>query len=99
MPQSRTFFKTAEGLGMFAQSSAHEMELKLAVADNKHIPIRFACSFHVMTDNPDNWDNDTPTMVTGYDRWLTKASTSFLIMAYEDIFSETMLSLECCKTK
>lgn len=45
--------------------------------------------FHVMIENPDSWDNDTLMMAAGYDRWLSKASTCFLLSAYEDIFNET----------
>lgn len=45
--------------------------------------------FHVIMENPDSWDNDTLMMVAGYDRWLSKASTCFLLMVYEDIFNET----------
>ncbi|CAL9700934.1 unnamed protein product [Knipowitschia caucasica] len=42
-----------------------------------------------MIENPDTWDNDTLMMAAGYDRWLSKESTCFFIMAYEDIFSHT----------
>ncbi|XP_032065573.1 zinc finger MYM-type protein 1-like isoform X2 [Thamnophis elegans] len=45
--------------------------------------------FHVILENPDNWDNDTLMMAAEYDRWLSKPSTCFLLMAYEDIFNET----------
>lgn len=45
--------------------------------------------FQIITENPDSWDNDTLTMAAGYDRWLSKASTCFLLMAYEGIFNET----------
>ena len=45
--------------------------------------------FRMMIENPDRWDNDTQMMAAGYDRWLSKVSTCFLIMAYEGIFSET----------
>lgn len=51
--------------------------------------------FRIMIENPSSWDNDTLMMAAGYDRWLSKASTCFLMMAYEGIFCET----ECCKTK
>lgn len=40
-------------------------------------------------ENPDSWDNDTLMTAAGYDRWLSKASVCFLLMAYEDIFNET----------
>ncbi|KAG2459971.1 ZMYM1 protein, partial [Polypterus senegalus] len=45
--------------------------------------------FRIMSENPDSWDNDTLMMAAGYDRWLSNASTCFLIMAYEGIFSDT----------
>ena len=45
--------------------------------------------FQIIIENPDSWDNDTQMMAAGYDRWLSKASTCFLLMAYEDIFNET----------
>lgn len=43
--------------------------------------------FHMMGEKPDDWDNYTLRMSSGYDRWLTKDSTYFFIMAYEDISS------------
>ncbi|XP_005161614.3 zinc finger MYM-type protein 1 isoform X3 [Danio rerio] len=45
--------------------------------------------FSIMIENPDIWDNDTVIMASGYERWLSKASTCFLIMAYDGIFNET----------
>ena len=45
--------------------------------------------FRIMSKNPDSWDNDTLMMAAGYERWLSKASTCFFIMAHEEIFSET----------
>ena len=45
--------------------------------------------FHIIIENPDSWDNDTLMMAAGYDQWLSKASTCFLLMVYEDIFNET----------
>lgn len=45
--------------------------------------------FRIMSENTDGWDNDTLMMAAGYDLWLSKASTCFLIMAYEGIFNET----------
>ncbi|XP_028677925.1 zinc finger MYM-type protein 1 isoform X1 [Erpetoichthys calabaricus] len=45
--------------------------------------------FRIMSENPDSWDNDTLMMAAGYDQWLSNASTCFLIMAYEGIFSDT----------
>ncbi|XP_061925575.1 zinc finger MYM-type protein 1-like isoform X1 [Entelurus aequoreus] len=45
--------------------------------------------FHIIIENPDSWDNDTLMMAAGYDQWLSKASTCFLLMVYEYIFNET----------
>ncbi|XP_060768562.1 zinc finger MYM-type protein 1 [Neoarius graeffei] len=45
--------------------------------------------FRMISDNPDGWDNDTVIMASGYERWLSKASTCFLIMVYDGIFNET----------
>ncbi|KAK0131089.1 Zinc finger MYM-type protein 1 [Merluccius polli] len=45
--------------------------------------------FRIMSENPDGWDSDTVIMASGYERWLSKASTCFLIMAYDRIFNET----------
>ncbi|KAK7909674.1 hypothetical protein WMY93_014358 [Mugilogobius chulae] len=45
--------------------------------------------FHIINEHPENWDNDTLMMATGFDRWLSKASTCFFIMAYEGIFHQT----------
>ncbi|XP_049597201.1 zinc finger MYM-type protein 1 [Syngnathus scovelli] len=45
--------------------------------------------FNAIQENPDSWDNDTLMLAEGYDRWLSKSSTCFLLMTYEDIFNET----------
>lgn len=45
--------------------------------------------FQIMSENPDSWDIDTVIMASGYERWLSKASTCFLIMTYDGIFNET----------
>lgn len=56
-------------------------------------------TFRVMRENPDNWDNDTLMMATGYDRWLSKASTCFYIMAYEENFCHTDSLLRVLQNK
>ena len=53
--------------------------------------------FHVIGDAEDKWDNDSVMKVAGFERWLLKTNTCFLIMAYEDIFNKTDALLECCK--
>ncbi|XP_061560982.1 zinc finger MYM-type protein 1-like [Phycodurus eques] len=45
--------------------------------------------FRIMGENPDSWDNDTLMMASGYDQWLSKASTCFLMMVSEGICDET----------
>lgn len=45
--------------------------------------------FRVICDNPGGWDNDSLMLALGYDQWLAKTSTCFLIMTYEDVFAET----------
>ncbi|CAG5929464.1 unnamed protein product [Menidia menidia] len=46
-------------------------------------------AFNVILENPDSWDNDTLMMAAGYDRWLSKASTCFLIDTFDGVFNET----------
>ncbi|KAF4075810.1 hypothetical protein AMELA_G00223020 [Ameiurus melas] len=109
MPQSRTFFKTVEGLGTFFRKSTKRTRLLDDVVKRRlprAAPTRWSSTsrllqtismyqsdlrvaFHIMSEDPDSWDNDTLMMAAGFDRWLAKASTCFFIMAYEDIFSET----------
>ncbi|XP_076012541.1 zinc finger MYM-type protein 1 [Genypterus blacodes] len=119
MPQSRTFFKTVEGLGAFFSKSAKLTHLLEDVV-KRHLPraapARWSSNsrllrtismfqsdlravFHIMSENPDSWDIDTLMMATGYDRWLTQASTCFFIMAYKDIFSETGALLRVLQNK
>lgn len=45
--------------------------------------------FQSIIDNPTDWDNETLMMATGYDAWLAKASTCFLLDIYEEIFNIT----------
>lgn len=45
--------------------------------------------FRIISENPDSWDNETVMMAAGCDRWLSKTSTCFFLMAYEGIFMET----------
>nr|XP_049578530.1 synaptotagmin-12 isoform X1 [Syngnathus scovelli] len=45
--------------------------------------------FRIMSEDPDSWDNDTLLLATGYDEWLSKASTCFLINTYEYVAKET----------
>ncbi|XP_032067125.1 zinc finger MYM-type protein 1-like [Thamnophis elegans] len=109
MPESRTFFKTAEGLASFFSKSTKRTHLLDDVVKRRlprAAPTRWSSTsrlvqtismhqndlralFHVILENPDNWDNDTLMMAVGYDQWLSKPSTCFLLMAYEDIFNET----------
>ncbi|XP_066471486.1 zinc finger MYM-type protein 1-like isoform X2 [Tiliqua scincoides] len=45
--------------------------------------------FRIMSENLDGWDSETQIMAAGYDLWLSKASTCFFIMVYEEVFIET----------
>ena len=42
--------------------------------------------FRVIDDAEDKWDNDSVMKAAGFERWLLKTNTCFLIMAYEEIF-------------
>ncbi|XP_036973754.1 zinc finger MYM-type protein 1 [Acanthopagrus latus] len=45
--------------------------------------------FRTMMDNSDEWDGETIAMASGFDLWLSKASTYFLLMVYDGIFNVT----------
>uniref|UniRef100_A0A3P8UM16 DUF4371 domain-containing protein n=1 Tax=Cynoglossus semilaevis TaxID=244447 RepID=A0A3P8UM16_CYNSE len=45
--------------------------------------------FRIINEKPGSWDNETLMMAAGYDRWLSKTSTCFYLMAYEGVFMET----------
>lgn len=45
--------------------------------------------FRIIMRNPDEWDGETLAMASGFDLWLSKPSTCFLLMAYNAIFNET----------
>lgn len=53
-----------------------------------HLPDSRAV-FRILSENPDSWDNETLMMAAGCDRWLSKTSKCFFLMAYEEIFMET----------
>ena len=44
--------------------------------------------FRVIGDAEDKWDNDSVIKVAGFQRWLLKTNTCFLIIAYEEIFNK-----------
>ena len=46
-------------------------------------------AFRAIDDDEDNWDNDSIMKSAGFERWLSKSNTSFLIMIYEEIFNKT----------
>ena len=46
-------------------------------------------AFRAIDDDEDNWDNDSMMKSAGFERWLSKSNTSFLIMIYEEIFNKT----------
>ena len=45
--------------------------------------------FRVIGDAEDKWDNDSIMKAAGFERWLLKTNTCFLIIAYEEIFNKT----------
>lgn len=45
--------------------------------------------FRIITDDQDGWDNETVIMASGYERWMSKPSTCFLMMLFDFIFNET----------
>ncbi|XP_063061049.1 zinc finger MYM-type protein 1-like [Engraulis encrasicolus] len=45
--------------------------------------------FRTISDDPDGWDNDAAIMASGYEQWLSKPSTCFLMMLYDFIFNAT----------
>ena len=45
--------------------------------------------FRVIGDAEDDWDNDSVMKAAGFERWLLKTNTWFLIMAHEEIFNKT----------
>lgn len=45
--------------------------------------------FHLLCENDDEWDNDSRMMAAGYESWLSKASTCFLLMTYGEVFNAT----------
>ena len=46
-------------------------------------------AFRVIGDAEDKWDNDSVMKAAGFERWLLKTNTCFLIMSYEEIFNKT----------
>jgi hypothetical protein len=53
-----------------------------------HLP-DLRAMFKGIGDNPDNWDGETLAMAAGFELWLGKRSTCFLLMAFEGIFNDT----------
>ena len=45
--------------------------------------------FRVINDVEDKWDNDSVMKAAGFEGWLLKTNTCFLIIAYEEIFNKT----------
>ena len=45
--------------------------------------------FRIIGDAEDKWDNDSVMKAAGFEWWLLKTNTCFLIMAYEGIFNKT----------
>ena len=55
--------------------------------------------FRTISDHEDSWDNDSVIKSVGYERWLSKTSTCFLITIYEEIFNQTVALFRTLQTK
>ena len=55
--------------------------------------------FRTISDIEDSWDNDSVIKSVGYERWLSKTSTCFLITIYEEIFNQTDALFRTLQTK
>ncbi|XP_053550665.1 zinc finger MYM-type protein 1-like isoform X2 [Bombina bombina] len=45
--------------------------------------------FNIISEHEAEWDGDTLLLADGFDLWLSKASTCFLLMVYEEILLKT----------
>ncbi|XP_061742423.1 uncharacterized protein LOC133542382 [Nerophis ophidion] len=103
IPECRVFFRTVEGMASFFRKPTKLLTdevVKRGLPTGWSANSRLVQSLgvyqsdlrqilRIIGENPDNWDNDTLMMAAGYDAWLSKTSTCFLIMTYQDIFSHT----------
>ena len=55
--------------------------------------------FRTITDIEDSRDNDSVIKSVGYERWLSKTSTCFIITIYEEIFNQTDALFRTLQTK
>ena len=55
--------------------------------------------FRVIGNAEDKWDNDSVMKAAGFERWLLKTNTCFLIMAYKEIFNKTDASFRVLQNK
>nr|XP_061843687.1 uncharacterized protein LOC133624088 [Nerophis lumbriciformis] len=102
IPECRLFFRTVEGMTSFFNKSksltAEVVKRRLPTkwSSNSQLmqPLGMYQSdlrqvLRIISEDPDNWDNHTQMMAVGYDAWLSKTSTWFLIMTYQDIVRHT----------
>ena len=45
--------------------------------------------FRAIDNDEGRWDDETVIKFAGYERWLSKTSTCFLIVIYESVFNKT----------
>ena len=55
--------------------------------------------FRTISDIENSWDNDSVIKFVGYERWLSKTSTCFLITIYEEIFNQNDALFKTLLTK
>ncbi|XP_053556836.1 zinc finger MYM-type protein 1-like [Bombina bombina] len=61
---------------------------RLVQTVNMYLPDLHAM-FGIIVDDEEKWEGDTAFLASGFLQWLNKASTCFLLMAYEEIFLKT----------
>ncbi|XP_061890993.1 uncharacterized protein LOC133641128 [Entelurus aequoreus] len=102
IPECTVFFRTVEGMTSFFNKSrrltAEVVKRRLPARWSSNARLMQSLGMYqsdlrqvlrTISEDPDNWDNDTQMMAVGYDAWLSRTSTWFLIMTYQDIVRHT----------
>ena len=55
--------------------------------------------FRVIGEAEDKWDNDSVMKAAGFEQWLLKTNTCFLIIAYEENFNKTYVLFRVLQNK
>lgn len=89
-PSLMHFIKPAEGLFSKSTKCSHLVDDQVPFIQtiNLHQNDLHAL-FHFIMENPDRWNNDTLMMAAGYNQWLSKAVTYFLLTGCECVFNGT----------